>query len=81
MFAVIDVRNAFNSAGWANMISPLRNKYNVPPHLLRMVEVYLKDRQLLYDTKDGTQSRKVTAGAATYRPLAVRIFQLFLFFD
>ena len=64
MLAVIDVRNAFNSAGWENMIIPLRDKYNVPPHFLRMVEDYLKDRQLLYDTKDGTQSRNITAGAA-----------------
>lgn len=64
MLATIDVRNAFNSAGWDNMINPLIEKYNIPPYLLRMVDSYLKDRELLYETKDGVKARRVTAGAA-----------------
>ena len=64
LLATIDIKNAFNSAAWKNMVSPLRDKYNVPSYLLRIVEDYLNDRQLLYETKDGLRAKNVTARAA-----------------
>ena len=64
LLATIDVKNAFNSASWKNMVKPLRDKYKVPPYILRMGKNYLNDRQLLYETKNGLRAKKVSAGTA-----------------
>ena len=40
------------------------NDFAVPKYLMRVMKSYLSDRVLLYETLQGTRSRKVTAGAA-----------------
>lgn len=64
LLVTLDVKNAFNTARWSNIMDALRRTFKVPQYLLRMVRNYLKDRVLLYDTSDGPRRREVTAGAA-----------------
>ena len=52
----MDVRNAFNSVKWDNMINALE-KFETPEYILRIMKSYLKDRVLIYDTADGPQKR------------------------
>ncbi|XP_078051844.1 uncharacterized protein LOC144477990, partial [Augochlora pura] len=53
LVATLDVRNAFNSASWAEILAALENTFHVPDYLLRLVEDYFDDRVLLYDTIEG----------------------------
>lgn len=64
LFVTLDVRNAFNSLRWVDAIRALEEDYRVPGYLLRMMDDYLADRTLVYDTLDGPRSMAVTAGAA-----------------
>lgn len=64
LLATLDVRNAFNSARWCDILEALENYFKIPEYLLRMVRSYLSERQLLYDTTDGSAKKKVTSGAA-----------------
>ncbi len=53
LLATLDVRNAFNSARWENMIEALEEKFKIPAYLSIMVRSYLEDRVLLYKTSEG----------------------------
>lgn len=64
LFVTLDVKNAFNSAKWSDMMNSLEHTFNVPKYLLRMIDDYLRDRTLLYSTKTGNKQAAVTAGAA-----------------
>lgn len=64
MFVTLDVKNAFNSAKWADMIDALKNNFNIPGYLLRMIKEYLSDRSLIYSTESGRRRKEITAGAA-----------------
>lgn len=64
LLALLDVRNAFNSMRWADLIEALENKYRIPEYLLRMIRSYLKDRVLVYHTTEGEKQKKLTSGAA-----------------
>ncbi|XP_018792198.1 PREDICTED: uncharacterized protein LOC108970924, partial [Bactrocera latifrons] len=64
LLATLDIRNAFNSAKWANMIDALESRFKTPLYLMKMIRSYLKDRKLLYDTSDGPKSKEITSGAA-----------------
>ena len=57
----LDVRNAFNSARWYNIMIALEN-LRVPLYLRRIVSSYLTDRTLLYNTDNGTHSYNITGG-------------------
>lgn len=60
----LDVRNAFNSARWDKILASLTDTFHVPPYLLRMVQSYLSERELTFDTAEGPRTREITAGAA-----------------
>lgn len=64
LLVTLDVRNAFNSARWSDMLHALEVDFRIPHYLLRMVEDYLSDRCLVYETTEGCGSMVVTAGAA-----------------
>lgn len=64
LLATIDVRNAFNSAKWGNMIDALEMRFKTPAYLMRIVRSYLKDRELVYNTSQGPRRKKITSGAA-----------------
>ena len=63
LLARLDVKNAFNSARWIDMIKALE-KFEIPVYLLRILKSYLKDRVLTYATSGGTRWKQITAGAA-----------------
>jgi hypothetical protein len=64
LLVTLDVKNAFNSARWVDMLEALHRHFRVPDYLLVVVQDYLKDRRLLYETEEGRKTRVVTAGAA-----------------
>ncbi|CAB0042472.1 unnamed protein product [Trichogramma brassicae] len=57
----LDVRNAFNSARWNNILAALR-RLPVPDYLLRIIASYFSARVLDFTTDDGPESYEVTAG-------------------
>lgn len=64
LLVTLDVRNAFNSARWCDMLQALESDFHVPGYLLRIISDYLDDRTLLYETTEGQRSMVVTGGAA-----------------
>lgn len=62
LVVLLDVKNAFNSARWVDMLRVFKETFNVPPYLLRIIGNYLKDRSITY-TADGRQvTVDITAG-------------------
>uniref|UniRef100_A0ABD2WW39 Reverse transcriptase domain-containing protein n=1 Tax=Trichogramma kaykai TaxID=54128 RepID=A0ABD2WW39_9HYME len=57
----LDVRNAFNSARWDNILAALR-RLLVPDYLLRIISSYFSARVLNFTTDDGPESYEVTVG-------------------
>ncbi|CAB0029846.1 unnamed protein product [Trichogramma brassicae] len=57
----LDVRNAFNSARWDNILAALR-RLPVPDYLLRIIASYFSARVHDFTTDDGPESYEVTAG-------------------
>nr|AMS38369.1 hypothetical protein [Bactrocera tryoni] len=64
LLATLDVRNAFNSARWVDMIDALEKSFKIPDYLRAVVRSYLSNRKLLYETKEGSRQIAVTSGAA-----------------
>ena len=50
LLVTLDVKNAFNSAKWSDILDALQLKFRIPRDLLRMIRHYLRDRTLRYDT-------------------------------
>lgn len=59
--ATIDVKNAFNSASWKEIVGAL-DGFAVSSQLTGMIKSYLSDRTLLYDTAEGLVEKELTAG-------------------
>lgn len=57
----IDVKNAFNSANW-ELIGKALNDMGVSKQLRGLIQSYLTNRFLIYDTEIGPVTRRVTAG-------------------
>lgn len=64
LLATLDVKNAFNSLRWPDVIRALERKFHVPAYLSRIIRNYLKDRELVYNTTEGQRRIQVTSGAA-----------------
>lgn len=64
LLATFDIRNAFNSLRWADVRKALSTNFRVPGYLLRILQNYLSDRTLIYDTCDGQREKQITSGAA-----------------
>ncbi|XP_043272051.1 uncharacterized protein [Venturia canescens] len=64
LLATLDIRNAFNSARWVDILEALKSNFGIPPYLARVVEDYLKNRRITYETIEGQVTRQVTAGVA-----------------
>jgi len=59
--ATLDVRNAFNSAIWDNILYALM-ELNIPPCLIRIIGSYFRQRKLKYHTDDGGKQYLVIGG-------------------
>lgn len=55
-----DIRNVFNTARWDKIMLALVDR-KTPTYLLHMMDSYLSDRLLIYDTEDGPAEYAVTA--------------------
>lgn len=64
LLVTLDVTNAFNSARWDDIVQAFESDFKGPTYLVRMLNSYLRDRFLVFETAQGTQRRKVTAGVA-----------------
>lgn len=64
LLVTLDVRNAFNSARWVDILEALETVFRVPPYLCRVIRDYLRDRRLTYETTNGRRQRRITAGVA-----------------
>ncbi|XP_074094688.1 uncharacterized protein LOC141524578 [Cotesia typhae] len=51
----LDIKNAFNSASWGNILDALEHKFDVEPENLRIVDDYLDERTLIAETTEGPQ--------------------------
>lgn len=57
----LDIKNAFNSAGWNHILLSLRN-LEVPNYLIGILGDYFTNRTLWYNTDIGMQQYKTSAG-------------------
>ncbi|KAH8361354.1 hypothetical protein KR084_009546, partial [Drosophila pseudotakahashii] len=64
LLATLDVKNAFNSVRWSDMLDLLNRRFHIPEYLMRLLDSYLKDRKLIYQTKGGEKRIDITSGAA-----------------
>ncbi|XP_035724081.1 uncharacterized protein LOC118442502 [Vespa mandarinia] len=64
LLATLDVRNAFNSVRWDLAREALERNFGVPKYPLRIIDDYLNERCLVYNTSDGPRSLESTSGAA-----------------
>lgn len=62
IFLTFDVRNAFNSVGWEDILDALKEEFRVDDYIQDIVDDYFRDRELEYDTTEGTRNTEVTAG-------------------
>ncbi|XP_014217050.1 uncharacterized protein LOC106645654 [Copidosoma floridanum] len=75
ILATLDVKNAFNTAKWSNIMRALKHQ-NVPDYLRKILDSYLQDRVLQYDTKDGPRERRPTLGVAQESALSPDLWNL-----
>lgn len=61
IITTLDVKNAFNSVRWEQVLHSLRSK-GVSNYLYNVIVDYLSERYLLYQTEDGTREYKISAG-------------------
>ena len=64
LLATLDVRNAFNSVKWVDILNALEHQFKIDNYLLRIIRSYLSDRELQYETSEGPRVQDVTSGAA-----------------
>lgn len=64
LLATLDVRNAFNSVRWTDIIHALESRFRCPAYIVAMIRSYLRDRELIYLTEGRRHKMKVTSGAA-----------------
>ena len=57
----LDVKNAFNTANWCQIMRSLQNM-GTPEYLLKIIGDYLSNRVLIYDTEEGPKEYQVTGG-------------------
>lgn len=61
LLVTLDVKNAFNSARWPDILTALTDVFKIPNYMLRVLHSYLQDRTLIFETNEG-QCRKVIQG-------------------
>ena len=64
LLATLDVKNAFNSLRWNEVLHALEYTFSVPRYILAKISSYLSNRQLVYDTNSGPRVKHITSGAA-----------------
>ena len=62
--ATLEVRSAFNSARWPDMLAALEEVLGVPNYLLRMIKSYLREGELRFNAADGPFNKEITGEVA-----------------
>ena len=62
--ATIDIRNAFDSASWEDMIHALEIAFKTPQYIMKMRRSYLQEPELIYEIEGNLCTMKVTSSAA-----------------
>lgn len=57
----LDIKNAFNTASWPRIMEALRDM-ETPAYLQRIIESYLSNRKLMFETTKGTETAPITLG-------------------
>ena len=60
LLATLDVRNAFKSASWADMIYALETAFKSPQYIMKMIRSYLQERELICETEEHLCTKKIT---------------------
>lgn len=61
IIVTLDVKNAFNSANWEQIIKALE-RINVPNYLVAIVQNYFTNRVVIYDTEEGRRQYAMSGG-------------------
>lgn len=61
VLVTLDVKNAFNTANWENIVNALV-RLNTPAYLVEIIKDYFRKRVLLYQTDEGMKDYTVTGG-------------------
>lgn len=64
ILATLDIKNAFNSLRWPDVLQALEGNFHIPRYLSKVIRSYFKERELIYDTKEGKRRIPLTSGAA-----------------
>lgn len=70
LLITLDIKNAFNSANWAEIIKELKVK-NVSSYLIRIIQSYLHDREITeedFEKHDCWGATRIHIGAYTVEP-------------
>jgi hypothetical protein len=57
----LDITNAFNTIPWHRIVEALRDK-NTPKHLVGVIQAYLSDRWVGYNSRRGEERKRVERG-------------------
>nr|XP_044249378.1 uncharacterized protein LOC123002814 [Drosophila takahashii] len=61
LLVALDIKNALDTANWTGIMQALRRQ-QIPEYLIKIIDSYLDERVLLFDTSDGPKEYNVTAG-------------------
>lgn len=64
VLVTLDVKNAFNTVSWTDILEAIVNRFRVPQYIVRIISDYLNNRELIFDTTEGLRAMKITAGVA-----------------
>lgn len=53
LLVTFDVKNAFNSVRWPDMLNALEKNFKMPEYLLNILKSYLSQRTLFFETSEG----------------------------
>ena len=60
LLVMLDVKNAFNSARWDDMVRSLEQDFRIPRYLGNVLKDYLRKRRLLDDRRQKVLSADIT---------------------
>ena len=63
LLVTLDVKNAFNTHRWSDVLNAFKYNFSVPHYKLAMISSYLSNRQLMYNISSRPRVKYITSGA------------------